>query len=92
MGFSVQVRATYIDQEGRFIPQQSALEAPAIPGSDSFWVFDASLGYRLPKRLGFITIGASNLFDKKFRYQDMDPFNPTLQPKRTVFGKATVYL
>jgi tetratricopeptide (TPR) repeat protein len=91
-GFSLQVRATYVDQEGRFVPQQSEPGASAIPGSDGFWVFDASLGYRLPKRLGFITIGASNLFDKKFRYQDMDPFNPTLQPKRTVFGKATVYL
>lgn len=91
-GLSVQVRATYVTQEGSFVPQQSEAGAPGIEGSDSFWLFDASLGYRLPKRLGFITVGASNLFDRKFKYQDMDPFNPALQPKRMVFGKAILYL
>jgi hypothetical protein len=44
----------------------------AIPGEPNFWVVDAALSYRLPKRYGFITVGATNLFDKHFRYQETD--------------------
>jgi outer membrane receptor protein involved in Fe transport len=55
-----------------------------------FWVFDASISYRLPKRFGLITVGAKNLFDKSFRYQDSDPLNPMMQPKGLVYGKLTL--
>jgi outer membrane receptor protein involved in Fe transport len=33
-------------------------------------VVDAALGYRLPKRLGIISLGVRNLLDKEFRFQD----------------------
>jgi outer membrane receptor protein involved in Fe transport len=61
-----------------------------MSGEDQSLVFDASISYRLPKRLGLITVGAKNLFDKSFRYQDSDPLNPMMQPRRLVYGKFTL--
>ena len=39
-------------------------------GSDDFFVVDAAIGYRLPKRFGIVSLSVSNLFDSKFKYQD----------------------
>jgi outer membrane receptor protein involved in Fe transport len=61
-----------------------------VPKEDQFWVFDASISYRLPKRFGLLTVVAKNLFDKSFRFQDTDPENPRMQPKRLVLAKVTL--
>ena len=61
-------------------------------GSDDFWTVDAAINYRLPKRYGFITVGATNLFDKKFKYFEVDRDNPRIQPDRTLFVKLTLAL
>jgi hypothetical protein len=53
---------------------------------------DAGISYRLPKRYGIFTIGATNLFDRKFKYQETDIRNPTIQPDRVIFGKITLAL
>ncbi len=90
-GISAFVKATYIDQRGIF--QHQVPLPPMLPfeeGEDEFWVVDASLTYRLPKRFGFLSVGAQNLFDRSFHYQDMDPVNPQLQPKRFIYGKFTL--
>jgi hypothetical protein len=55
-------------------------------------VVDASIGYRLPKRYGIITVEARNLFDENFRFQDTDPSNPTIYPERLVLVKVTLAL
>ncbi len=89
LGFSAGVKATYIDQEGKFHLQNTPLDT-FMSGEDQFWVFDASISYRLPKRFGLFTVGAKNLFDKSFRYQDSDPLNPMMQPRRLVYGKFTL--
>jgi Tfp pilus assembly protein PilF/opacity protein-like surface antigen len=86
-GFIATFKATYIDQDGEFMNQQSG---NVSPGSDHFWLADALVGYRLPKRFGLITVGAKNLFDKSFNYHDIDYENPTIQPKRLIFGKVTL--
>ncbi|MGE5808339.1 MAG: hypothetical protein ACM32I_04355, partial [Nitrospirota bacterium] len=61
-----------------------------VTGSDHFWLFDAAISYHIPRRYGFITIGAKNLFDKSFQFADMDPLNPAIQPKRLLYARATV--
>jgi len=61
-------------------------------GSHNFWTVDAALNYRLPKRYGFITVGATNLFDQKFNFFDRDIRNPSIQPDRVFFGKVTLAL
>ena len=39
-------------------------------GESNFALFDAQIGYRLPKRFGIVTLQANNIFDKSFKYQD----------------------
>jgi tetratricopeptide (TPR) repeat protein len=87
-GFRTRLRATYVDQEGRF--QQLAGPGTLVPGRDRFWVVDAAVGYRLPKRWGLITLEMRNLFDEKFKFQDTDPANPVIQPGRLIFARLTL--
>jgi len=90
VGFSAQLKATYFDQKGEFITNVSEAGSQAVSDSDQFWVVDAAISYRFPKRFGLVTFGAKNLFDESFRYYDTDPENPILQPKRMIFGKLTM--
>src|SRR5690606_419563 len=41
-------------------------------GNDRFVIFDAVVGYRLPKRLGTVSIEVNNLLDDGFKFQDDD--------------------
>ena len=59
-------------------------------GEDSFWIMDAVIGYRLPKRSGIFTIEAKNLFDEHFRFQDINLGNPLIQPDRLILAKLTL--
>ena len=61
-----------------------------VPGDDQFWVVNASIGYRLPKRWSLITLEARNLLDEKFNFQDTDPANPRIYPERLVFARLTL--
>jgi len=59
-GLSAFFKGTYVNQKGSFDRLDST--GTFIDGKDDFWVADAGISYRLPKRYGFITVGASNLF------------------------------
>ena len=48
------------------------------------------LGYRLPKRRGVLSLNVANLFDKDFRYQDIDPENPSVVPERFAYFRFTL--
>jgi len=90
-GFSTQLTASFKDQSGDF---QSQGSSTSLSGGDQFWLVDAAISYRLPRRLGLLTIGAKNLFDKSFAFQDSDPErkNPVIQPARLVYAKFTLAL
>ncbi|MEP6998081.1 MAG: TonB-dependent receptor [Betaproteobacteria bacterium] len=83
-GFGAGVTATYVHQNGELV------DGTAV--SSSFFVVDAALTYRLPKRYGFIAIGGTNLANKKFNFFDTDARNPTLQPTRMVFARFSLAL
>jgi outer membrane receptor for ferrienterochelin and colicin len=90
-GLSAFFGATYYDQEGTFQREIAGpTPAPFEEGKDDFWLVDAAINYRLPKRYGFITVGATNLFDKEFQYADIDIQNPRIQPDRFIFAKVTL--
>jgi tetratricopeptide (TPR) repeat protein/predicted porin len=89
-GFSASVTTTYYWQQGTF-DHLNAFEG-SESGKDDFWLVDAAVSYRLPKRLGFITIGATNLFDKDFNYYDLDWKNPSIHPGRFLFGRVALAL
>jgi tetratricopeptide (TPR) repeat protein len=88
-GLSTSVTATYWNQSGRFF---KVVTGEVRSGRDDFWTVDAAINYRLPKRYGFITLGAANLFNQKFNYYDVEAFNVRIQPNRTLFLKATFSL
>ena len=87
-GLGLFFKTTYVDQGGEFIPRG------ALPrsGNDHFWLVDAGISYRLPKRYGIFTVGASNLFNQHFRYQETDLRNATILPTRAIVAKLTLAL
>jgi tetratricopeptide (TPR) repeat protein len=88
-GLSASFTATYVTQDGEV--EAVAVEPhPRRSISDDFWLVDAAIGYRLPKRYGFITVGATNLFDEKFRFFDIAFDNPSIQPTRTFLMRVTL--
>ena len=59
--FFLQSGATYLYQD------RTGYEEIGVPnGSDSGWMFDAAIGYRLPTRHGFLTAGVNNIFGQDF--------------------------
>jgi hypothetical protein len=86
-GLGASLKATYYDQEGVF---KRVNTGEFSRGEDDFWVVDAAINYRLPKRYGFITVGATNLFDKDFNYFDTDINNPRIRPDSFFFIRATL--
>ena len=92
-GWSALLKATYFNQDGHFVLNNGTRRS----GNDDFVTVDAGISYRLPNRYGFLTLGAINLFDKKFKYFDRDTSgavirNPSVQPDRTVLFKVTLAL
>jgi tetratricopeptide (TPR) repeat protein len=82
---------TYLNQAGKF--ESVRFPFPTQSGRDQFFTVDAGIRYRLPQRYGFLTVGATNLFDKQFKYFNTDINNPgSLRPKRTVSFKVTLAL
>ena len=88
-GLSASLTATYWNQDGKFFRLTTGLDES---GRDDFWTVDTAINFRLPKRYGFISVGATNLFDKKFKYFNIDFDNPNIQPSRMVFGRITLAL
>ncbi len=86
-GLSASLQTTYYHQHGTVFPQGAD---NFVSGTSDFWLVDAGLSYRLPKRYGFITVGVKNLADKKFKYQETDFKNPNIQPSRMAFVRLTL--
>jgi hypothetical protein len=88
-GLGASLTATYWHQSGIF---ERLATGAHEGGRADFWTLDAGIRYRLPKRYGFITVGATNLFDRKFKFFNTDVTNPFVQPDRTIFGRITLAL
>ena len=86
IGVTARVRPTYVHQEGKF----GDPVAGSISGSDSFWVLDASLAYRLPRRWGIVSVEGRNLLDERFRFQETDLATPVVSRGRLVLFKLNL--
>lgn len=94
-GFFAELGATYLGQSLDFKD-----EPPLGQDGESFFVLDAAVGYRLPKRLGIASFEVKNLFDRDFLFEDpdnrirADQFNSDLRfvpvPDRTVLLRLTL--
>jgi outer membrane receptor protein involved in Fe transport len=87
-GLTARIQPTYVDQDGDFV--MAGPFGGTERDSDRFWVMDASLSYRLPKRWGIVSIEVKNLFDESFRFQDTDPSNPSIVPESWVLARFTL--
>ncbi len=68
-GLYARLQTTYVDQKITFVLSPSGTERL----QDNFWIANAALGYRLPKRKGLVELIARNLTDENFRYQSVTP-------------------
>jgi outer membrane receptor protein involved in Fe transport len=89
-GFSALLGATYLDQDGDFLTFNEFGENVFVPGQKDFWVVDAAVRYRLPKRYGFLVAGVNNLTDERSTYQATDPRNLSIRPGRVFFASVVV--
>lgn len=90
-GMSAGFTATYYDQKGDI--ERTAIGFDVFEdGSDQFWLVDAAVSYRFPKRYGFATLGVKNLFDEEFDYYEVDRKNLRIQQDTQVFFKVTLAL
>ena len=93
-GFFAGLGATGVDQSVR-----RSAAATQASGDDQFIVVDTSIGYRLAKRRGVLSLAVKNLFDTDFRYQDDsyrefrdEPAIGPYFPVRTVMARLVVGL
>jgi outer membrane receptor protein involved in Fe transport len=89
-GFFAELGGTFVRQEVELSPASILAR-----DSDNFFLLDAAIGYRLPKRRGILSLEARNLLDEEFFFQDQniqttDPVNPRFIPDRIVFGRVTL--
>ncbi|VAX09666.1 FIG00860065: hypothetical protein [hydrothermal vent metagenome] len=80
-GLSGSLRPTFVRQYGQF-------DAGEGNDRERFWNFDFSLGYRLPQRMGRISLDVRNLLDDEFGYQPNDDKLPLFVGDRTVSIRA----
>ena len=91
-GLFTALGATYVHQQVE-LPSTSSFP----DDSEDFVTVNASIGYRLPKRWGIVSVEASNLLDQDFLYQD-DNFrnaelrSPRFIPDRTILASITINL
>ena len=64
-GFFGGAQVTYVDQD----VDRSSFSTLAS-GRDDFTVTDIAVGYRMPRRMGIVSLSVQNVFDKDFKYQD----------------------
>lgn len=86
-GMSASLTATYVEQDGLFSQPPAA---GLVEDEDRFWVVDARLNYRLPKRQGMIGLQVRNLFDEEYNFQNTDRTTPTLIPERYVSAQVSL--
>jgi tetratricopeptide (TPR) repeat protein len=84
-GLSVGASTAYVRQRGTF---SADVGFPEFSKRDSAWVTDIFVDYRLPQRLGIVSVGARNVFNKSIDLVDTDPAFPLVPSKRFVYARA----
>jgi hypothetical protein len=85
-GFFAGARLSYIYQSAGY---RNLADDPR-DDDDSFFVFDAMAGYRLPNRQGIFSIEVDNLFDAGFKYVDSDRDRVDIARDRAILARLTL--
>jgi len=82
LGFFAALGGTYrtqrIDETDNLTVAVTHVERP------KFWTMDAEVGWRLPKRLGFVTLSGTNLTDREFDVYDQSLQEQVIPARRVV--------
>ena len=89
-GFSATLGMTYLKQNGEFLTVNEAGENEYVPGDKAFWIVDAAVRYRLPKRYGFVVAGVNNLTDERSTYEATDSRNLSIRPGRVIYARVVL--
>ncbi len=87
-GISASLRATYLHQNGIFCEAGAA--TCNLEGEETTTMYDLGLSYRLPRRIGSISIDVLNIFDEKFRYQSVDTSQLVPFTGRAAFARISL--
>lgn len=88
-GWLADVVVTGYHQSGDFVVTTSEQQRHA---TNTFWLSDVRVGYRLPWRSGLVSVGVRNLFDTEVQFQDTDPQHPQLHPQRHLYASVSLML
>lgn len=80
---------------GTFVHQKVDRRGEINDGVEKFFLVDASVGYRLPKRMGILSLEARNIFDEAFLFQNINiqtsqSIVSRFVPMRTIFARVTL--
>jgi Flp pilus assembly protein TadD len=82
-------RTTIVREQGQFFDLTSN---GLVQGKGTFATVDIGIGWRYPGRPFIATLEVQNLLDSHFHYQDTDPLNPRIFPRRTFLARVTFRL
>jgi outer membrane receptor protein involved in Fe transport len=85
-------RITAVREQGQFAALISPTTVVRTPGRDTFATVDLGVGWRFPGRPVIATLEVQNLLDSHFHFQDTDPINPRIFPRRTILARVTFRL
>lgn len=90
-GLFTRLAATHVNQTVTTTQGQASLKND----QETFWTFDAAVGFRLPKKIGVISFEMRNLVNNHFKYQStFDAEGPQLSPfipERQLFAKLNLF-
>lgn len=85
----MKLEGIYNNQGGLFIDNSNP-NKPMTMNNSNFWLANITIGYRLPKRYGKLSLSVLNLFDQDFNFQDTNISSPLILPERSIFGYLTL--
>ena len=85
-------RATIVREQGLFPVLTSVTSTGSTYGQGTFGTMDMGIGWRYPGRPLIATFEVQNLLDSHFHYQETDPINPRIFPRRTFLARLTFRL
>ncbi|MCF6252993.1 MAG: FecR domain-containing protein [Methylococcaceae bacterium] len=91
-GIFARLSATYVKQKVALVTD--SVSSPLEHDKEQFWTFNTSLGYRIPKKLGLISLEVRNIFNHSHSYQSSfnasGPQISLFTPEREIFVKLNL--
>jgi hypothetical protein len=89
-GLAIGAVTSYVRQGGLFFDGTGG--DPEVARLQRGWINDVFVDYRLPRRLGVLSVGAKNLFNRAIDLFETDPAFPTLPAQRFLYLRARFVL